>query len=58
MIKDYSEITAGINRKVSSLNTALNDKQYNIATSILKELLKDMDSLVEYVMDQVEAKRE
>jgi hypothetical protein len=58
MIKDYSEITATINLRVSSLNTALNDKQYNVATSILRELSKDMDSLMEYVMDQVEAKRE
>jgi hypothetical protein len=58
MIKDYSEITATINLRVSSLNAALNDKQYNVATSILRALSKDMDSLMEYVMDKVEAKRE
>jgi hypothetical protein len=58
MIKDYSEIKATINLRVSSLNAALNDKRYNNATSILEALLKDMDSLMEYVIDQVEAKRE
>jgi hypothetical protein len=58
MIKDYSEITATINLRVSSLNSALNDKQYNVATSILRALSKDMDSLMEYVMDKAEEKRE
>jgi hypothetical protein len=58
MIKDYSGITATINLRVSSLNAALNDKQHNVATSILEALLKDMDSLMEYVMDKVEEKRE
>ena len=58
MIKDYSEITAGLNTKIYSLNAALNDKKYWAALDIVKDLRADFNELYSIVMQEIEDRDE
>ena len=58
MIKDYSEITAGLNTKIYSMNHALNDKKYWAALDIIRDLRADFNELELIVMQEIEDRDE
>jgi len=58
MIKDYSEITAGLNTKIYSMNHELNDKKYWAALDIIRDLRADFNELELIVMQEIEDRDE
>jgi len=57
-MKDYSEITAGLQPKFYSLNAALNDKKYWAAQDIIRDLRADFNELELIVMQEIEDRDE
>lgn len=49
VMKDYSEITSELNKKILSMNHALNDKKWAAAKVIIQDILVDFDELFEIV---------
>lgn len=58
MIKDFSEITSVLNKKILSMNHALNDKRWAAAKVIIQDILVDFEDLYEIVTIKVEVNRE
>jgi len=58
MIKDYSEITAGLQSKIYSMHHALNDKKYWAALDIIRDLKADFNELELFVKQEIEARNE
>ena len=48
-MKDYSEITSTLNKKILSMNHALNNKEWMAAKVIIQDILVDFEDLYEIV---------
>jgi hypothetical protein len=57
MIADYSEVTAGLQKKIYALEGALRDNHYHIASQILSDLDVDWQLLIEFVNKKIEVKK-
>lgn len=52
MMEDYSEITATLPKKLDLMNNAFNNKQYELANTILADINKDVERLIEWLKEQ------
>jgi hypothetical protein len=53
---DYSVSTAKLNLKVTSLNHALNDKQWLAAKAIINDQRNDLDNIESWLEAKIEGK--
>jgi hypothetical protein len=52
MIKDYSEITATLDKKLDSMNAAFADKKFDAAAAILADINEDLKKLIEWLKNR------
>jgi len=62
-MNDHDKITvagirAGLQKKLYSLDHAMNDNHYLVALGIMRDIEKDMGKLIEFVTTEIEVKRE
>jgi len=50
-LNDFSEVTAGIGRKIFDMNDTLNKKDYLKASSMLHEIQYELSQLQHWVLD-------